>query len=66
VTGVTELRLRVARACKGDDRTYTIMITAFIGKIDDVRLYNAALSAGEVAYVATQSTGGSGAGYVPC
>jgi hypothetical protein len=41
------------------------MIAAFIGKIDDGRLYNATLSAGEVAYVATQNTSGSGAGHVP-
>jgi len=40
------------------------MIT-FISKIDYVGLYNVALSAGEVAYVATQSNSGSGAGYVP-
>jgi len=38
---------------------------AFFGRIDDVRLYNTALSAEEVAYVATQSTGGAGTAYMP-
>jgi len=38
---------------------------AFIGAIDDVRVYNYALSAEQVAYIATKSTGGTGTGYMP-
>jgi hypothetical protein len=36
-----------------------------IGSIDDVRVYNYGLSAENVAYIATQSTGGAGTAYMP-
>jgi hypothetical protein len=39
--------------------------TPFIGKIDDVRVYDYALNAAEVAYIATLSTGDPGTAYVP-
>jgi len=38
---------------------------AFIGKIDDVRVYDYGLNTAEVAYIATMSTGNPGTGYIP-